>query len=124
MPKFLDADHQAFYEKMVKTCKIGEDPYRKAFFYTLGLTEETRRNIETLYDFNDRCIIFDGENAVWQTSTTRRITNLAYNLFNGYAGSLEAGESGSSYTPYNIFCDSLREYMFEAVRILFGYLSR
>jgi hypothetical protein len=118
--RFLDAEHEAFYRRMIVKAEIQGDPYREALFYTLGLTDETRRNIGSLYDFKERCISFEGQHAAWQTSTTGRVTHLAFNLYNGYSGSLESGESGSEYTPYNIFCDQLREYMFEAVRILYG----
>lgn len=113
MIKFKDPEHKEFYEKWVAKTNSKGDPYRKALFYTLGLTAETRRNIGTLYNTEERCIEFDGLNMGWQTGTTTRLCRLAFNLYNGFNGD----DNNADYTPYWLFDCGLMEYMFEAVRI-------
>lgn len=114
---FKDKQHQEFYEENVNKTNSASDPYRKALFYTLGLTAETRNNINDLYDFNEKGILFDGLRKPWQTGSTGRVTRLAFNLYNNYHGNGEIGDNAGSYTPEDIFCDSLMIYFFEAVKL-------
>lgn len=117
MPKFIDNEHQSFYENQVVRTHSQDDPYRKALFYTLGLTDETRRNINSLYDFKENCIKVESLEKAWQTSISTKVTRLAFNLYNNFHGTDEIDESGSNYTPYELFCSGFMEYMFEAVRL-------
>lgn len=119
---FKDKKHEDFYNFNIEKTNSFKDPYRKALFYLFGLTEETRKNIDSLYDFKERCIEFEGLRKSWQTGTTTRITRLAFNLFNGFSGN--TGEEGNNddccnYTPYNLFDNSLMVYMLEAVKLLY-----
>jgi hypothetical protein len=111
---FKDTKHQEFYEENITKTKAEKDPYRKSFFYALGLTNDTRRNIEDLYDFHEGGLIPEGLRQPWQTGTSMRVTRLAFNLFNDYDG--EGAESGD-FTPSNIFCDGLMAFFFEAVKL-------
>lgn len=115
--KFKDEEHKKFFKKLVAETNSDKDPYRKALFYTLGLTEETRNNINSLYDFNGNCIDFDGLHGEWQTGTSMKICRLAFNLYNGSYGQHGDTESPEDYTPYGLFDCGLIEYMFEAIRI-------
>jgi hypothetical protein len=116
--KFLDNEHKEFFEQMVSRTRTENDPYRKALFYTLGLTGETRRNINAIYDFAEHCPRFNAVRCAWQTSTAIKVTRLAFNLYGGYDGKGKADQH-SDYTPYELFGDGLMEYMFEAVRLLY-----
>ncbi len=111
--KFVDKEHKEFYDRMLKKAACKGDSFREALFYTLGLTDETRRNVNSLYDFKENGINPDGMHAGWQTSTSWRVSKLAYNLYNGFSG-----EDAEEYTPYELFSCDLMEYMFEAVRLL------
>jgi hypothetical protein len=66
----MDNRHREFYEGCIQRTNSVDDPYRKALFYTLGLTDETRRNINHLYDFEERGIDFTGLFEPWQTGTS------------------------------------------------------
>jgi hypothetical protein len=112
--EFMNNDHKSFYNQMVARTHSEQDPYRKSLFYTLGLTDETRRNINNLYDFKENGINPDGMHGGWQTSTSWKVTKLAFNLYNGF-GDPDAEE----YTPYELFSNGLMEYMFNAVRLLY-----
>lgn len=121
--KFKDEDHKVFFEEQVTKTNSKNDPYRKALFYTLGLTEETRKNIGNLYNFKENCIEFDGLKKGWQTGTTIRICRLAFNLFNGLYGQHDEVESAVDYTPYGLFDCGLMDYMLEAVKIRYEEYS-
>jgi hypothetical protein len=117
---FKDDEHRTFYEECLR--RAPNDSYHRALFYTLGLTPETRKHINQLYDFRERCIEFEGLNKAWQTGTTLKVCRLAFNLFNGYNGTDES-EAGR-FTPYYLFCCTLAEYMLEAIRIRYSEYTR
>lgn len=112
---FLDSAHQAFFEQAVIAEQAENDLSRKALFYTLGLTEATRAHINELYNFHSHIIKDVGLRARWQTKVTRKVCNLAFNLYNGYTG--RNGLYAVDYTPWRLFDTSLRPYMFQAVEI-------
>ncbi len=119
--EFLNDAHQDFFEKMVARTRTQDDPYRKALFYALGLTRETRANIDDVYDFAEHCPRFSAIRKGWQTSTSAKVTRLAFNLYNGYNGN--RSDAQKWYSPYELFGDGLMEYMFEAVRLLYPHYS-
>lgn len=112
---FLNGAHQAFYEQAIVTEQAGNDPSRKALFYCLGLTEETRSNVNDLYNFTRHVIKDAGLRARWQTKETRKVCNLAFNLYNGYHG--RSGCYLVDYTPWRLFDTPLRPYLFQAIDI-------
>ena len=115
--KFLDEEHENFYSDMVLRTHSEEDVYRKAFFYALGLTDETRRHIDSLYGFTGKCINFTGFSAAWQTGTSIKVTRLAFNLFNGFTGEDVKDTNANHYSPEDLFACNLAKYMFEAVKL-------
>lgn len=118
---FKDKLHEEFYKTNIVRTNSSGDPYRKALFYTLGLTAETRNNISTIYNFKEKCIETDGLNSGWQTGTTKRVTRLAFNLYNGMVYDcdvdFEINEVSQYYAVDEIFCCSLAPYFFEAVKL-------
>ena len=89
-------------------CKVN-DCYHRAFFYVMGIAEETRKNINSMFDFKTDCIEPEGMHAGWQTSGTVRVCNLAFNLWNGYA---EEGREKYS-TPEELFCCEFAPYFMQ-----------
>ncbi|MGN0164351.1 MAG: DUF6075 family protein [Candidatus Ornithomonoglobus sp.] len=120
--KFASTEHIQFFDENVTKTHSESDTYRKAFFYTLGILPETRKRINSLYDFKNNCPKLDGLNEAWQTSGTIKICRLAFNLYSGfnYNGTtwdnLERDTSGS-FTPYELFATPEAFYMLEAIRI-------
>lgn len=110
---FMDKKHELFFYQMLNRCSV-IDIYRIVFFYTMGLTNETREHITSLYDFENCCINPEAAKAPWQTSTTRKVCNLAYNLYGGYYDE----DYAAQYTPSYLFCSPLAEYFFVAIRLL------
>lgn len=117
---FKDKHHEDFYKQNIEKTNSYSDPYHKALFYTLGLMEETRSNIKSLYDYQDRAINFEGLRMGWQTGTSKRLTRLAFNLFNGFDGDTGKEEEKDDcrfYTPYYLFDNGLALYMLEAIKL-------
>lgn len=74
-----DAHREFFYEKL-EMCRY-KDVYHKALVYTLGICNDTRRNIESIYDFKSGMINVDALAAGWQTSGSLNVCLLAFNLY-------------------------------------------
>ena len=92
--RFESKEHENFFYSMLK--RTGNtDSYHQAFFYCVGISDTTRRNVERIFDFKIR------------------LTRLAFNLWNGYA---EKGDERMS-TPYEIFDCGYAPYFFEAIRL-------
>lgn len=117
--KFKNEQHKSFYMENIQKTNSERDPYRKALFYTLGLTEQTRVHINDIYDFHKKGIDWDGLSKPWQTSTSLRVTRLAFNLYNNFNGIIgdEVIDNPNGYTPEDIFCNELMTYFFEAIKL-------
>lgn len=122
--KFIDRNHENFYFGALKKYKEMGGPldcYAASVFYLLGLSDDTRRNFNTLFDMKERIILQEGLHAGWQTGSSIKVCRLAFNLWNGFcydgrAEDTEAPVSGC-YVTDNIFCCSYAEYFFEAIRL-------
>ena len=107
--KLKNKEHEKFYEQCLgRTGSL--DPYHKAFFYTMGISGETRKHIEDVFNFREDAIRPEGMNKGWQTSGTSCLTRLAFNLWNGW-------NADGCATPYDLFTTSDATYMLEAVRL-------
>ena len=101
--RFIDREHLSFYNQLLnQTGK--KDPYHKAFFYVIGISSDTRNNIQKIFDFEGDCIRPDCIGDGWQTSGTERITRLAFNLWNGW-------NADGGATPYDLFDCEFASYM-------------
>ena len=75
-PIFIDSRHEAFYMNIMDRYP-SMDIYREVFFYTMGLSADTRDHITELYDFDEGFISLDNLDAPWQTelySTSKRFS--------------------------------------------------
>ena len=116
--KFASAEHQGFFEDTMKHIKElwgKDDTYHQAFFYLMGLTDETRRHIRELFAFDNDSVNPEALDAAWQTGSTVRLCRLAFNLWNGYVEE----EEGEEFSPYDLFACSLAPYFVVALRLRF-----
>lgn len=117
--KFTSKEHENFYKKMLQ--KFGNsDSYHRAFFYCIGISDTTRRNVGRIFDFEQDRIKPDGLHEGWQTGGTVRFTRLAFNLWNGY---MEPGEEWMS-SPYEMFGCSYAPYFYEAIKLRYPEYCR
>ena len=80
--QFRNAAHRDFVLENLDKCKVN-DCYHRAFYYVMGISEETRMNIGKMFDFKRDCIIPEGMHGGWQTSGTVKVCHLVFNLWNG-----------------------------------------
>ena len=115
---FINDDHKAFYEE--HTAKLYDDTERLALFYTLGISESTRKHIRDLYNFRERSIRPEGLAKAWQTSSTRALTRLAFDLYHGGPVSPEGTEEDlEEHSAARIFSrlNEWAPYALDAIRI-------
>ena len=110
--RFESKERENFFYSMLK--RTGNtDSYHQAFFYCVGISDTTRRNVERIFDFKQGHIRPEGLHEGWQTGGSIRLTRLAFNLWNGYTEK----EDERMSTPYEIFDCGYAPYFFEAIRL-------
>ena len=116
--KFMNDEHKQFYKDCMLAAHASDaDVYRSSLFYTLGLSETTRRIINDLYDWKNGCIRPEGIHNPAQTGSSIKLTRLAFNLFTDCIPEDSSEAISEAYTPVSIFSCSLMSWMLEAVRI-------
>ena len=77
---FKSNAHEKFYYEKLKKMQY-QDEYHMALCYCLGISDDTRRNIDRIYDFDTGCVkpacLYEG----WQTSGSKKIVRMAFNLY-------------------------------------------
>ena len=116
---FASKEQREFFGEMLEKSK-SLDCYHQSFFYCMGICEDTRRNINRLFDFVYDQIRPEGLRDSWQTSGSVRVTRLAFNLWNGY---IEKGKS-RMFTPYELFDCGYAPYFYEAIRLRYPEYCR
>ncbi|MCP1111430.1 hypothetical protein M2145_002114 [Lachnospiraceae bacterium PF1-21] len=121
---FKDEAHQEFYLEHLARCR-NQDVYEQALIYCLGLSSDTRRMVDRIYDFNTNCVIPQCLSEGWITSGAARVVRLAFNLYCNDTPSTynfeddfeEAFKECKNYTVEEIFCCEYAPFFLEAVRL-------
>ena len=66
-----------------------QDVYHKALCYCLGISVDTRRNINSIYDFKTGCVKTECLHEGWQTSGSMKVVRMAFNLYCNGAPSVD-----------------------------------
>lgn len=77
---FISDAHEKFYYEKLKEVRY-QDVYHKALVYCLGISDDTRRNIYSIYDFKTGCVKTECLHEGWQTSGSVKVVRMAYNLY-------------------------------------------
>ncbi|MBQ5562793.1 MAG: hypothetical protein IIT39_05355, partial [Clostridia bacterium] len=80
--KFRNTTHKTNYH-FIRTLMKKSDIERKVLAYLFSLDVVCCIHIREIYDFDENTIIPNALDKEWQTSTSRKTTRLAFNLFNG-----------------------------------------
>ena len=125
--KFRNTTHETNYH-FIRTLMKRSDIERKVLAYLFSLDVVCCIHIREIYDFDENTIIPNALDKEWQTSTSRKTTRLAFNLFNGccsdgetYIGSdtFEELLPSAYFTPVNLFCCEYAPYYIEALKMRF-----
>ena len=66
-----------------------QDVYHKALCYCLGISDDTRRNVDSIYDFKTGCVKTECLHEGWQTSGSMKVVRMAFNLYCNGAPSVD-----------------------------------
>ena len=120
---FISDAHEKFYYEKLKEVRY-QDVYHKALVYCLGISDDTRRNIYSIYDFKTGCVKTECLHEGWQTSGSVKVVRMAYNLYcNGtpsvfdYDDAEEQVDECRRYTVEELFCCAYAPYFWQAVQI-------
>ena len=117
--RFASEEHRDFFLSMMAKSRHN-DSYHRSFFYVMGITPETRANIQQMFNFKEDCIEPDGMHGGWQTSGTVRVCRLAFNLWNGYTDP----EQSNVFSPEDLFCCEFAPYFMEGIKIRYPEYCR
>ena len=118
--KFIDNEHKLFYEQKLKEIEKA-DAYSKATIYALAMCPVTRENFNDIFDLKNREINIKSINAAYQTDTSKKVTRLAFNLWNdcNYDSEedIENNKVSTNYNISEIFNCSYGPYFYEAIKL-------
>ena len=77
---FISEAHEKFYYEKLKEVRY-QDVYHKALCYCLGISDDTRRNVDSIYDFKTGCVKTECLHEGWQTSGSMKVVRMAFNLY-------------------------------------------
>lgn len=120
---FVDKEHEQFYFEKLKEVRY-IDVYHMALCYCLGISDDTRRNINHIYDFKTGFVKPDCLHEGWQTSGSVKVVRMAFNLYcngtpsvNDYNDAEEQINECKRYTVEDLFCCSYAPYFWQAIKI-------
>ncbi len=119
---FKDQDHEIFYINCLQKCRQ-QDVYHKALVYCLGISGDTRRNVERIFNFKKGSVKPKCLEEGWITSGSARVVRMAFNLFCNGTPSAYAFEGDEKvkecqrYTVEDLFCCEYAIYFWEAVKV-------
>lgn len=128
--EFIDLAHKEFYEeKLDELKKLGKkDAYYRSLIYTLGISETTREHFSSIFDIKEGMININSISSAWQTSTSVKVTRMAFSLWNccmyDSEGDREEGKMSRGYNTSELFCCSYAPYFWEAIRIRYPEYTR
>ena len=121
--EFIDENHKRFWkEKNIILERYNKtDVYYKSLVYTLGICEQTREKFDSIFDIRNGEINIDSLQEIWQTTTSKRVTRMAFSLWNGCSyeseKDAEKGKISNNYNISDVFCCDYAPYFFEAIKI-------
>ena len=119
---FKDQEHEMFYMNVLPRCKH-RDEYHKALVYCLGISRDTRQNIERIFDFEEGLVKVECLEEGWITSSSAKVIRMAFNLFCGGIPSAYALKGDKKvkecqrYTVDELFCCGYAIYFWEAIKV-------
>ena len=117
--RFRNKAHRDFFLENMMKCRVN-DCYHRAFFYVMGIAEETRNNINAMFDFKTDCIEPEECTADGRQAARSRSATLLFNLWNGYA------EDGREryFTPEELFSLEFAPYFMEGIKVRYPEYCR
>ena len=120
---FISDAHEKFYYEKLKEVRY-QDVYHKALCYCLGISDDTRRNIKSIYDFKTGCVKTECLHEGWQTSGSAKVVRIAFNLYCNGTPSVDDEQDTEEqvdecrrYSVEDLFCCCYAPYFWQAIQI-------
>ena len=120
---FISEAHEKFYYENLQEVRY-HDVYHKALVYCLGICDDTRRNVDNIYNFKTGCVKTECLHDGCQTSGSIKVVRMAFNLYcNGtpsvsdYEDTEEQVDECKQYTVEELFCCAYAPYFWQAIQI-------
>ena len=120
---FKNQKHENFFYDALFQCRR-QDVYHQALCYCMGISDDTRANANRIYDFKTGYINPDCLHDGWQTSGSRRIVLLAFNLYTDGTPTVDSANAIDDqlracreYSVSDIFCSGDAKYFWQAIRL-------
>lgn len=120
---FANESHKHFFYDTLKKVRY-MDEYHIALCYCLGINDDTRNNIDQIYDFAFGCVKPECLQKGWQTSGSLKVIRLAFNLYCNGTPSVNEDDSPDDqlmecqlYTVEDIFQCSYAPYFVQAIKL-------
>lgn len=128
--KFASKEHQKFwlekFDEMIQLRKT--DIYYKSIIYTLGMCETTRENFDDIFNLKRGEINISSLQGKYQTGTSKKVTRLAFSLWNGCnfdrEQDIENKNLSANYNVSEIFSCGYAPYFYEAIKIRYPEYTR
>lgn len=120
---FRDEEHELFCLQAMEKCRW-IDGCHEALVYCLGIDQNTRKNVDRIYDFETGEVKPDCLREGWQTIRSMRVVRMAFNLYCDGTPSVDSLSNEEDrlreccgYTVSDLFCCGYARYFWEAVKI-------
>ena len=120
---FISEAHEKFYYEQLNRVRY-QDVYHKTLCYCLGISDDTRRNINSIHDFKSGCVKTECLHEGWQTSGSMKVVRMAFNLYcnstpsvDDYKDAEEQVNECNRYTVEDLFCCAYAPFFWQAVQI-------
>lgn len=116
---FRDKKHEELFNELCEKMRYS-DTYHQSLAYLIALDSVCREHIPEIFNIDEDGIEPNCISKAWQTSTSKRTTRLAFNLWNGSASDITSdGEEINSnlYAVDEIFDCSYAPYYWQAIQI-------
>lgn len=120
---FESEEHEVFYHEKLAKARY-QDCYHAALIYVLGISGDTRRHFNEIYDIKSGYVKPECLEAGWQTSGSEHVVRLAFNLYTGGVPSVDERsdielqlKECRRYSVDDIFCCGYAPYFWQAVKI-------
>ena len=117
---FVDAEHEIFYYEN-----------HKALVYCLGISEDTRRNVDRIFDFQMNVIKPECLKEGWITSGSQMVIYLAFNLYTDTMPTVRESSrkqdqirESRRYSVSDIFACNYARYFWAAIQIRYPEYCR
>lgn len=115
---FSDCHKKFFFEQLSKNDISLQDIERLSLFYALGISETLCTHIDQIYDSKYQQINIDALDERFQTSGSKAINELGFNLYNDFTN-----DSSSLLKIFSRVDKVMIPYLYQAISIRLGLIK-